>query len=67
MDLKFLPRKSLYSNEILNTLYDKLKKRNDLIKSLLSELDKVDEPESELNDRRTERLSKISKRNKYQI
>jgi hypothetical protein len=67
LDLNFLPRELFYNDEILSTSYDKLKKRNELIRSLMSELDKVDERKSELNDRRTEMISKIFKRNKYQI
>jgi hypothetical protein len=64
LDLNFLPRELLYNDEILNNSYDKLKKRNELIKNLMCELDKVDENDNEYDERRTERISKISKRNK---
>ena len=56
MDFDFLPKELLYDEEILNTSYGKLKKRNQLIKNLVNELEKVGEED------RTERVSKRSKR-----
>ena len=43
LDLNFLPRDLLYNEDMLNNSYDKLKKRNLLIKNLVNELEKVDE------------------------
>ncbi len=65
LDLNFLPRELLYNDDILNTSYDKLKKRNQLIRNLVQELDSIDEKQNEEYERRTERVSKVSRRNKY--
>jgi hypothetical protein len=54
----------LYNEEILNTSYDKLRKRNELIRNLMTELDKVEEKDNEDGDRRTERVLRMSRRNK---